>query len=118
MNTGKQLEKAIEEVKDDQDESENTSASLEEIIEDSDTLKEEIKAIVAQKVSHKIYHGPLPPASEFKKYGEILPDAPDRILAMAEEEQAHRHDMNKKVLQQESRMQPLGLVATFVGVHL
>lgn len=30
------------------------------------------------------YSGPLPPASEFKRYDEVLPGAADRIIKMAE----------------------------------
>lgn len=37
------------------------------------------------------YSGPLPPAQEFKAYGEVLSNAPERILSMAESEQKHRH---------------------------
>lgn len=37
------------------------------------------------------YSGPLPPAQEFKAYGEVIKDAPERILAMAEREQMQRH---------------------------
>lgn len=37
------------------------------------------------------YSGPLPPAQEFKAYGEVMKDAPERILAMAEREQMQRH---------------------------
>ena len=37
------------------------------------------------------YSGPLPPSQEFKAYGEVMKDAPERILEMAEKEQEHRH---------------------------
>lgn len=37
------------------------------------------------------YSGPLPPAVEMKAYGEVMKDAPERIMAMAEQEQAQRH---------------------------
>ncbi len=40
--------------------------------------------------------GPLPPASEFGKYEQILPGAAERILAMAEKEQQHRHALTEK----------------------
>lgn len=44
------------------------------------------------------YSGPLPPAQEFKAYGEVLPDAPERILSMAESEQKHRHKKEMRAL--------------------
>ncbi|MHB8129171.1 MAG: DUF2335 domain-containing protein [Mobilitalea sp.] len=37
------------------------------------------------------YEGPLPPASEFERYERVCPGAADRILSMAENEEAHRH---------------------------
>lgn len=40
--------------------------------------------------------GPLPPASEFGKYEQILKGAAERILAMAEKEQQHRHTLTEK----------------------
>lgn len=49
----------------------------------------EERATVLSMQQH--YSGPLPPAQEFKSYGEVLPSAPDRILTMAEAEQRHRH---------------------------
>jgi uncharacterized membrane protein len=35
--------------------------------------------------------GPLPSSSEMEGYHRILATAPDRIIAMAEHESAHRH---------------------------
>lgn len=34
--------------------------------------------------------GPLPDPNDFKMYGEVLKDAPERILKMAEKEQEYR----------------------------
>ena len=39
----------------------------------------------------KISFGPLPTPEEFQGYGEVLHDAPERILRMAEREQEARH---------------------------
>jgi uncharacterized membrane protein len=36
------------------------------------------------------YHGPLPLPSDFKQYGDVLANAPERILSMAEKEQDSR----------------------------
>lgn len=38
------------------------------------------------------YTGPIPAPELFKAYGEVLPDAPDRILRMAEDEAKGRRD--------------------------
>lgn len=43
-----------------------------------------LKAAKATAVVHAEYSGPLPQASEFKKYEDTLPGAANRILKMAE----------------------------------
>ncbi|MBI3992282.1 MAG: DUF2335 domain-containing protein [Candidatus Lambdaproteobacteria bacterium] len=42
-----------------------------------------------------MYQGPLPPASEFAKYDQVLPGAAHRILVVMESEQKHRHDLQQ-----------------------
>lgn len=42
------------------------------------------------------YAGPLPPASEFKGYEEVLPGAADRILSLAEKEQSIRSKQSEE----------------------
>lgn len=54
----------------------------------------------AQLVLQKLeagFSGPIPPPDMLKAYGEILPDAPVRIIDMAEKEQAHRHLMDETI---------------------
>lgn len=46
---------------------------------------------------------PIPPASELKEYEHVVPGSADRIIAMAENEQRHRH-----------RMETFGLLSGFV----
>jgi len=46
------------------------------------------------KTSLALYSGPLPPPSMFAAYKEVLDDAPERIMVLAEKEQDHRHTMN------------------------
>ena len=47
--------------------------------------------------------GPLPQADEFAKYENAVPGAGDRILAMAEREQAHRHEKENKAMDYTAR---------------
>ena len=72
-----------------------------------------------------MHEGPLPAPAEFAGYGEVLPDAPERILAMAEKEQEHRHQMEndqisilKSRQDAENKESMIGLIAgiIFVGV--
>lgn len=39
------------------------------------------------------YSGPIPPPEMLRGYEEILPGAMDRILAMAERQESHRHSL-------------------------
>lgn len=45
--------------------------------------------------------GPLPPPDELIKYNQAHPGAADRVIKMAELEQAHRHECDKTALQGE-----------------
>jgi uncharacterized membrane protein len=60
--------------------------------------------------------GPLPPAREFGRYDEVLPGAGDRILSMAENEQAHRHEMERGMLKSESGFKGRGQLFAFLGL--
>jgi len=42
------------------------------------------------------YSGPIPPAQELGEYDRIIPNGADRIMSMAEREQAHRHDLERR----------------------
>lgn len=53
-----------------------------------DEIEEKVLAVVAQSE----FSGPLPPPEAFLGYQEVLPDAPDRILRMAEKEQDMRRE--------------------------
>ncbi|MBF0456849.1 MAG: DUF2335 domain-containing protein [Nitrospirae bacterium] len=66
------------------------------------------------KVVGAVYSGPIPPASEFAKYEEALPGAADRILKMTEIQGLHRQELEKKVIDIESRNSLYGLVFAFI----
>ena len=44
----------------------------------------------------KRFTGPIPPPEILHQYREVLPDAPERILSMAEKQQNHRMDLEKE----------------------
>lgn len=76
----------------------------------------DIEAVISHVIEH--YSGPLPPPETLRQYDEIVPDGAERIMAMAEREQTHRHHMNRR---EESRailgvFSSLGIVITFAGV--
>lgn len=55
-----------------------------EVIEAFERLPEESRTRVTSMMVSREFHGPLPPASEFREYNKVLPGAAERILAMAE----------------------------------
>lgn len=76
--------------------------------------------IISAEYTHK---GPLPTPSDFLAYGEVLPDAPERILRMAEEEQRHRHEIEnskieimKEQQQADNKNGRIGLIAGIIIV--
>lgn len=72
--------------------------------------KAQIQSSVLQLFKRHEYHsGPLPSASQFRSYEEVCPGSADRILAMAEREQAHRHTCELEAAAFEQRYSKTGL---------
>lgn len=77
-----------------QDPSSDAPLELERVQE---VLEAELGAEAAQVVTHRLmmsYSGPLPPAEHLRGYDAIIPSGGDRIMVMAEKEQAHRHELD------------------------
>ncbi|MGL5580535.1 MAG: DUF2335 domain-containing protein [Cetobacterium sp.] len=74
------------------------------------------------KVIHQeAYQGPLPHPDLLKKFEDITPGAAERILAMAEKEQQHRHELEKEIVTKENdnikkefSLKNTGLVFAFI----
>lgn len=79
---------------------------------------EEKQLLMSIRQIVKSHSGPLPSPEDFKKYGEVLPDAPERIMAMAEEEQQIRKDgQTRMLINDEKSMNRATLVGMgFIGV--
>ena len=80
---------------------------LETVIQDlpegkRDQIKRSVSIIVRQAST---FQGPIPRPEHFARYDEVLPGAAERILVMAEKEQAHRHMHDDT----SDRLQVLGL---------
>lgn len=58
--------------------------------------------------------GPLPPPSILAGYEQVLPGAAERIVSMAEKEQAHRHSFDNKCQKTDSRDSLLGILCAFL----
>lgn len=71
----------------------------------------QIQTVVAQK-----WEGPLPSPNDLIKYNDAVPDAAQRIIQMAEEEQKHRHQREDKILKANIRMAYVSSVFGFASV--
>jgi len=73
-----------------------------------------------KQTSMQAFSGPLPPPEILKRFDEVVPGAAERIIKMAEEQSAHRKELEKKVIESDiSRSkwgQILGFVIAIVGL--
>lgn len=60
------------------------------------------------------YVGPLPQAEQLAKYGEVLPDAPERIITMAEQEAIHRRSLERWIVKGDVIRSILGVIFAFL----
>ena len=70
-----------------------------------DALPEQVRTAVVEAASFSV---PLPPPSMYGEYNRVLPGSAERILAMAEREQAHRVSMEGTALQASAKDSKLG----------
>jgi uncharacterized membrane protein len=82
-------------------------AKLGEIV--PETKKQEVTRVVHEVFAS--FHGPLPHPSILQGYDEISPGAAERIIAMAEKEQAHRHLWEQRALSGERWYSMVGMLA-------
>lgn len=68
------------------------------------------------KVQQEHYSGPLPHPEALARYDEIVPGAAERIIKMAENEMAHRHDMETRMTKNSIRTTYLGIIFAFLSV--
>lgn len=67
-------------------------------------------------VSIQSYGGPIPHPEHFFAYEHVLPGAADRILKMAELQEAHRFRMESKALESEYRLAERGQICGIASV--
>ena len=92
-------------------------------IQDTDSdetipIKEsEMHSAIMHHSSSITHSGPLPHPEILRGYEECLSGAAERVLVMAEKEQAHRHEFDDKCQRTDSRDSLLGILsATFLGI--
>lgn len=69
---------------------------------------------VITSVKKTTFSGPLPAPSDLAAYKEIMQDAPERIMVMAEKEQKHRHTIEQKIVNNGSRESLIGQFLAFI----
>ncbi len=69
---------------------------------------------VITSVKKTTFSGPLPAPSDLAAYKEIMQDAPERIMVMAEKEQIHRHTIEQKIVNNGSRESLIGQFLAFI----
>jgi len=66
----------------------------------SELVERLVQSPAIQRVVMEMHQGPLPPAHAMADYDRVLPGAAERIMQMAEREQAHRHTVQEEQLTQ------------------
>jgi uncharacterized membrane protein len=64
------------------------------------------------------FSGPLPRPADFNAYKEVLSNAPERILLMAEKQQQHRIDSEERIIKADIRESIFGQVFAVLLVVL
>lgn len=70
--------------------------------------------VSVQESTYEAFLGPIPPPGLLKQYGEIIPNAPERILAMAEKQSTHRQYLEKIVVEGDNKRANKGQWMAFV----
>ncbi len=60
------------------------------------------------------FSGPLPHPKIMADYKKVLPDAPERIISMAEKQQGHRINMEESLIKGDIKRADLGLLFGFI----
>lgn len=80
---------------------------------DTKVLKDDNQGPLAVEASYS-FMGPIPPPAILAGYNDVIPNGADRVIRMAEKEQAHRHDIETTIVSKESFEKRVGLVFAFI----
>ena len=70
--------------------------------------------VVVQQHSVQSFSGPLPHPDILRKFEEVVPGSAERIIKMAEEQSAHRKDLEQKVISSDIARSKWGQILGFV----
>lgn len=92
------------------------SAESEDVIRILDELPDEKRQVIIRAFTHmeRKFSGPLPAPEDFMMYKNALPDAPERIMAMAEKQTDHRISCENRIIELKGRENLFGQIAGFL----
>lgn len=74
-------------------------------------------AHTAQLIQQKFHQGPIPPSEELANYDRIVAGAAERIIRMAEEQAAHRREIEHRSLQADIDSANIKMTVEHESVH-
>ena len=80
------------------DQSKSSANQSEHVAQRADKLHPDGSQESIEVRAERSWSGALPRPEDFAKYAEIVPDAPERILRMAEKEQEHRISLESSIV--------------------
>lgn len=92
------------------------SVESEDVIRILDELPDEKRQVIIRAFTHmeRKFSGPLPAPEDFIMYKNALPDAPERIMAMAEKQTDHRISSERRIIELKGRENLFGQIAGFL----
>lgn len=94
-----------------------TKPNVEQVLDSIDPEKRSV-IIGAMVEMRQSFSGPLPHPADFKAYKEVMPDAPERILTMAEKQQMHRIKSEENIIKADIRESMCGQIFAVVLVAI
>ena len=68
-----------------------------------------VASLSAHIAVQRTFSGPMPPPEQLRQYNEVLPGAAERMLALVEKQQAHRHALETKTVDSDVRRTNQGM---------
>jgi len=76
--------------------------------------REAVSKRVTKLVMRRFFSGPLPPAGELAKYDKYIPGAGQQIIDYTNEEQKHRHLMDREIVSLQAKEIRFSLILAFI----
>jgi uncharacterized membrane protein len=93
---------------------EKIQTEIETSDETNGELVRKVAGVVLSIVREDSFSGPLPHPKHLAEYDRVLPGAANRIIAMAEKEQEHRHQWEDRSLKFDFSYSILGIILGFL----